>query len=100
MREPATRILEFLKTHRYARWILLGALIAILVGGGLYLRSQPQDKTASLTDVAAAITAGHVKRIEDAQDSGTLTVYYTDGTEAAARRDKAASFFEQMTYLG
>ena len=100
MKESTARILEYVKTHKYAKWILLGTLIALAVGGGLYLRTQPADKTVSLTDVAAAISAGHVTRIEDSQDTGALAIYYTDGTQATARRDKAASFFEQMNYLG
>jgi cell division protease FtsH len=100
MRESTARILQYFKTHKYAKWILLGTLIAMAVGGGLYLRSQPQDKTVALSDVAVAISAGRVKRIEDSQETGSLAIYYTNGTEAVARRDKAASFFEQMNYLG
>ncbi len=100
MRESTLRIFEYFKTHQNAKWIVLGAFILLAVGGALLLRAQPQDQTASLSDVAAAISAGHVTKIEDSQDSGSLTIYYTDGTEATARRDKAASFFEQMSYLG
>jgi hypothetical protein len=62
---------------------------------------QPSElRRTALTDVAAAISSGRVIRVEDSQDSGTLTVYYKDGTEQTARRDKSASFLEQMSYLG
>jgi cell division protease FtsH len=100
MKESTIRILEYFKTHKYAKWILLGVVIALVAGGVLLLRVQPQEPTATLSDVAAAISAGRVLRIEDSQDSGTLTIFYTNGSEATAQRDKAAPFFEQMNYLG
>ncbi len=100
MKESAIRILSFFKNHKYGKWTLFGIIVLIAVAGGLIVRAQPQDQSIPLTDVAAAIAAGRVTRIEDSQDSGTLTIYYTDGTQETARRDKSASFFEQMGYLG
>jgi cell division protease FtsH len=100
MRESTVRIYNFFKFHRYGKWTLLGILLLIASAGALLIRAQPQDNAVPLTKVAAAIAAGRVIRIEDSQDTGTLTVHYTDGTEQTARRDKSASFFEQMGYLG
>src|SRR5512142_3360546 len=100
MRESTMRILDFLKNHKYGRWTLLGLIVLIAVIGGLVITAQPQEKSISLSDLASQITASHVMRIEDSQDSGTLTVYFKDGTQETTRRDKASSFFEQMTYLG
>jgi cell division protease FtsH len=100
MKESTIRIIEYFKTHKYAKWAVIAAFILLVAGGALLLRAQPEDQTATLSDVAAAISAGRVMRIEDSQDSGTLTIYYTNGTEATAKRDKSTSFFEQMNYLG
>ncbi|HTP00432.1 MAG TPA: ATP-dependent zinc metalloprotease FtsH [Anaerolineales bacterium] len=100
MKESAIRIYNFFKSHRYGKWTLLGIMLLVAGGATMLIRAQPQDKMVPLTDVASAITAGRVMRIEDSQDTGTLTVHYTDGTQQAARRDKSASFFEQMGYLG
>ena len=100
MKESVIRILSFFKDNKYGKWTLLGILVLVAVLGALLLRAQPQDPSVSLTDVATAIVAGRVMRVEDSQDSGTLTVYYRDGTEQTARRDKSSSFFEQMAYLG
>src|SRR5512143_2696336 len=100
MRQSAIRIYNFFRYHKYGKWTLLGVLLLVAGTAALLLRTPPQDKVVPLTDVAAAISAGRVMRIEDAQDTGTLTIHYTDGTEQTARRDKSASFFEQMGYLG
>ena len=100
MRESTIRILDFFKNHKYGKWTLLGILLLIAVIGVLLFRAQPQEKSISITDLATEISAGHVLRVEDSQDSGTLAVYFKDGTQETARRDKASSFLEQMTYLG
>src|SRR5512146_51660 len=100
MRETTLRILDFFKNHKYGKWTLLGIVLLLAIVGTLMFRAQPQDKSISLSDLAAEISAGHVMRVEDSQDSGTLTVYFRDGSQETARRDKASSFFEQMTYLG
>src|SRR5512132_2649451 len=100
MRESTIRILSFFKNHKYGKWTLLGILLLIAFIGAAFLRAQPAQNNIPLTDVAAAISSGQVLRIEDSQDSGTLTVFYRDGSQQTARRDKSASFFEQMSYLG
>src|SRR5512146_679923 len=100
MRETTLRILDFFKNHKYGKWTLLGIVLLLAIVGTLMFRAQPQDKSISLSDLAAEISAGHVMRVEDSQDTGSLTVYFKDGTQETARRDKASSFFEQMTYLG
>ena len=100
MRESTIRILDFFKNHKYGKWTLLGIVLLIAVIGVLLFRAQPQEKSISITDLATEISAGHVLRVEDSQDSGTLAVYFKDGTQETARRDKASSFLEQMTYLG
>ena len=100
MKESMIRVFNFFKTHKYGKWTLLGILVLLVSAGTLIVRAQPQDKSIPLSDVAAAISAGRVMRIDDSQDTGTLTIYYTNGTEQTARRDKSSSFFQQMGYLG
>jgi cell division protease FtsH len=93
-------MLAFFKNHKYGKWTLLGIVVVLAIMGAALLRAQPQEHTIPLSDVATAIAAGRVMKIEDSQDSATLTIYFNDGTEQTARRDKTASFFEQMGYLG
>ncbi len=98
--KSSIRIFDFFKNHKYGKLALIG-IVLLLAGivAGIVL-SQPQDHPVALSDVAAAISAGRVMRIEDSQDSGSLTVYYKDGTQQTARRDKTAPLLEQMQYLG
>ncbi len=101
MKESSNRILEFFKNHKYGKWSLLGMLLLLALAGALLMmRTQPQEQSVPLSEVASAISAGQVMRIEDSQDSGNLTIYYRDGTQHTARRDKTSSFFQQMQYLG
>ena len=100
MKESSIRIFDFFKNHKYGKLSLIGiVLLLVAIGAGIML-SQPQDHPIALSNVAAAISAGRVMRIEDSQDSGNLTIYYKDGTQQTARRDKTAPFLEQMQYLG
>jgi cell division protease FtsH len=59
-----------------------------------------QEKPVALSEVAAAISAGKVVRIEEVQDSNSLVIHYKDGTEDTTRRDTSTPFLEQMQYLG
>jgi cell division protease FtsH len=76
--------------------LVVGAIIA----GTLYFTSKPQEDPIPLSEVAAAISAGEVIRIEDSPESGLLTIYYKDKSQSTTRRDKTAPFLEQMKYLG
>ncbi len=88
MKESSIRIFDFFKNHKYGKLSLIGiVLLLVVIGAGIVL-SQPQDHPIALSNVAAAISAGRVMRIEDSQDSGSLTIYYKDGTQPTARRDK------------
>jgi cell division protease FtsH len=100
MKEAVARIIGYLRTHKYAAWTLTGVLVLLAAAGAVLLWTQPQEKSIPLSDVASAISGGRVMRIEDSQDTGSLTIYYLNGTQATAQRDKAASFFQQMSYLG
>ena len=75
-------------------------LLAIGVSAAFLLHSSLQEKPIPLSQVAASISAGQVIRVEDSPLTGLMIVHYRDGSEHKTQRDKAASFLEQMRYLG
>ncbi|MGE5642572.1 MAG: ATP-dependent zinc metalloprotease FtsH [Byssovorax cruenta] len=101
MKQSVTQILDFFKKHKYGRLslalLVLGMLIASVL---LLMRSKTQQDPIPLSDVAAAISAKRIDRVEDSRYSGTLTIYFKDGTQHTTLRDTSAPFLEQMRYLG
>jgi cell division protease FtsH len=93
---------KFFNKYKYGRLGLALLVAAVILSAAiLYPRYRQQDeKPIALSEVAGAISAGRVLKIEDTPDSGQLTVYYKDGTKQTARRDRASSSLEQMKYLG
>ncbi len=100
MKQSVTQIVDFFKKHKYGKATLALLLVGCIVASVLIFRSKPEQEPIPLSEVAAAISAGEVAKIEDDQTNGSLTVYYQDGTQQTTRRDKTAPFFEQMEYLG
>jgi cell division protease FtsH len=100
MKESVNHILDFLKKHKYSSLGLVLLLIGLIASGVLLLRLNPKEEPLALSDLATAISAGEIVRIEDIQDQGKLTVYYEDGSQATALKDNGISFLEQMGYLG
>jgi len=77
--------------------LILTGLIAM---GIMYFRSSTQPEPIPLSEVASAISAGEVTRIEDSLEAGKLTIEYEDGTEATTLSNRNVSFLEQMRTLG
>jgi cell division protease FtsH len=100
MKQPVTQLKDFLKKNKYGRLSLVLLLVAVLVSAGLILRTTQQEPPIPLSDVAADISAGRVDRVEDSLATGTLTIFYRDGSQHTTRRDTTAPFLEQMQYLG
>jgi cell division protease FtsH len=100
MKQSVTQIVDFFKKHKYGKVSMVLLVIAVLITGASLLRSRTDGKPIPLSDVAADITAGRVKRVEDTPNSGVVTLYYNDGTQRTTLRDTAAPFLEQMRYLG
>jgi cell division protease FtsH len=100
MKESVNHILDFIKKHKFSSIGLALLLIGLIALGGILFRLNPREEPLALSDLATAISAGQVVRIEDFQDQGRLTIYYEDGSQATALKDNAASFLEQMGYLG
>ena len=100
MKQSVTQILDFFKKHKYGKATFALLLAGVIVASVLVFRSKPEEDPVPLSEVAAAISAGEVAKIEDDQTTGSLTIYYQDGTQNITRRDKTARLFEQMEYLG
>jgi cell division protease FtsH len=100
MKQSVIQIVDFFKKHKYGRISLALMLVGLILFGTALLRSKPQEKPIPLSEVAAAISAGQIVRVEDSQDSGIITIHYKDGKKRTTRRDQTAPFLEQMQYLG
>ena len=100
MKQSVNQILNFFKNHRYGKLSLVLLILVVVAGGAMLVNSMMQEKPIALSEVAAAISAGKVVRIEEVQDSNTLVIHYKDGTEDTTRRDTSTSFLEQMQFLG
>ncbi len=100
MKQSVIQILDFFKKHKYGRLSAVALLAVLVFASAFYIRSMQQEPPLALSEVAGAISAGRVAKIEDAPDSGNLTIFYKDGSTHTSRRDQAASFLEQMNYLG
>src|SRR5215207_597096 len=100
MKQSVTQILDFFKKHKYGRVSFAVLLIGTIIASGLLLRTNTQENPIPLSDVASAISARSVQKVEDSRYSGVLTIYYKDGTQHTTLRDTAAPFLEQMRLLG
>lgn len=99
MKQSVNRIVDYFKKHK-AMTLILAALSLGLIVSALVFGLKPEQEPIPLSEVAAAISAGQVIKIEDNQDAGTLTITYVDETESTTRRDKTAPFLQQMIFLG
>jgi cell division protease FtsH len=100
MKESTQHLLDLFRKNKYGKFALLFFCIGLALAG-IFLASARQPQEAlTLSEVAAAIAAGRVERVEDYVQTGNLTIHLADGSERTARRDLASSFLEQMQYLG
>ncbi|MBK7318169.1 AAA family ATPase [Candidatus Villigracilis affinis] len=100
MKQSVNQLLNFFKNHKYGKPSLILLIIGLVAVGTMSIRSMMQEEPIALSNVAAAISAGRVVRIEELQGSDTLIIHYKDGTEDTTRRDQSTSFLEQMQFLG
>jgi len=100
MKESVTHILDYLKKHKLVSMGLVLLIISLIASSAIYSFLNPQEEPIALSELATAISAEQVERIEDIQGQGELTIYYNDGSEATALKDNSTSFLEQMEYLG
>src|SRR6266498_2057114 len=100
MKQSVTQILDFFKKHKYGKLSLALLVVGMLIASAFLMRSKTQQQPIPLSEVASAISAGRVQRIEDSRYNGTLTIYFKDGTQHTTLRDTTAPFLEQMRDLG
>ena len=100
MKQSVNQLLDFFKKHKYGRISLLILVTGLLISGMILFQSKPKAEPIALSEVATAISAGDVAKIEDSQELGVLTIHYKDGSQDTALIDKTAPFLEQMRYLG
>ena len=100
MKQSVTQILDFFKKHKYGKMSLVLLLIGLVAFAVALARAEPQPQPIPLSEVASAISAGQVVKVEDSQNSGITTIHYKDGRQNTTRRDQIAPFLEQMQLLG
>jgi cell division protease FtsH len=100
MKQSVNQVLEFFKNHKYGRLSLFLLFVGLIAIGAVFARSTMEEKPVALSDVAVAISAGKVIRIEESPGSDTLTIFYQDGSQDTTRHDQSSSFLEQMQFLG
>ena len=100
MNRSLTQILEFFRKHKYGKISLVLLLMGLIISAIMLFYSKPEEKPIPLSEVAVAISAGEVAKIEDSPESGSLTIFYKDKSQRTTRRDKTTSFLEQMEFLG
>src|SRR5436189_4361503 len=100
MKQSVTQFLKFFKNYKYRKISVMLGLSALVFVGALIFYSFQKEQPLALSEVASAISAGKVAKIEDTPESGRLTITYKDASIHTALRDKASSFLEQMEALG
>jgi cell division protease FtsH len=100
MKQSVTQLLDFFKKHKYGKVSILLLFVGLLTASAYILRSITEAEPIPLSEVAAAISAERVIRVEDSRLNGKVTIYYTNGTQQTTLRDTEAPFLEQMRYLG
>jgi len=100
MKQSVNQILDFLKKNKYGKISLAVLLIVLIVSSAMLLQMKQPEKPIALSEVAIAISAGQVDKVEDYPSQGELTIYYIDGTQDTTLMDRTAPFLEQMRYLG
>ena len=100
MKESMIKMLDFLKKNKYGRVGVAVLLVGIVISIIVFARQSAQEEPIPLSQVAGAIAAEQVVRLEDDQEKGLVIIHYKDGSEKTTRRDRNSSFLEQMKLLG
>ena len=100
MKESMVKVLDFFKKSKFGRVGVVVLFAVLIVSGILFVRQSPGEKPVPLSQVAEAVSAGQVTKIEDSPERGAATIYYKDGSEKTTRRDLSSSLLEQLQLLG
>ena len=91
---------DFFKKSKYGKLSIVVLLVGLLVSSILLARQSVQEDPIPLSQVAAAVSAGQVVKIEDSLEKGSVTIHFKDGTQKKTRRDLNSSLLEQLRLLG
>jgi cell division protease FtsH len=91
---------DFFKKNKYARVGVAVLFVGLIISSILFARQSAQEEPIPLSQVAAAVSAGQVVKIEDAPEKGSVTIHYQDGSQKTTRRDLNSSLLEQLRLLG
>ena len=91
---------DFFKKNKYGKVSIVVLLTGLVVSSILIARQSVQEEPIPLSQVAAAVSAGQVVKIEDSLDKGSVTIHFKDGTLKKTRRDLNSSLLEQLRLLG
>src|SRR6185436_19706766 len=100
MKESMVKVLDFFKKNKFGRVGVVVLFAVLIVSGILFFNQTPGEKPVPLSQVAEAVSAGQVTKIEDSPERGAATIYYKDGSEKTTRRDLSSSLLEQLKLLG
>ena len=75
MKQSVNQLLNFFKNHKYGKPSLILLIIGLVAVGTMSIRSMMQEEPIALSNVATAISAGRVVRIEELQGSDTLIIH-------------------------
>jgi len=91
---------DFFKKNKFGRVGVAVLFVVLVISSVLFFSKSPGEKPVPLSQVAVAISAGQVTKIEDSPERGTATIHYKDGSEKTTRRDLSSSLLEQLNLLG
>ena len=100
MKESKVKMLDFFKKNKFGRVGVAVLFVVLVVSSILFFSQSPSEKPVPLSQVAVAVSAGQVTKIEDSPERGTATIHYKDGSEKTTRRDLSSSLLEQLKLLG
>lgn len=101
MKQSIGKMLDYFKKNKRVQAVTILVIVTLIVSSAiLFTRSNSQSEAVPLSQVADAVTAGQVVKIEDNEEKGLVTIYYIDETQNTTRRDLNSSLLEQLKFLG
>src|SRR5688572_3445843 len=101
MKDVTKKVFDYFKKSKQVRIGAIGLVLGLIVFGVLFYSSDSlKEEVIPLSQVATEVSAGHVLKIEDAQEKGLVTIHYEDGSQKTTRRDPNSSVLEQLKLLG
>jgi cell division protease FtsH len=100
MEQSMAKMMDFFKKNKLAKVGVAALFVGLVISSILFTSQSTREEPIPLSQVAAAVSADQVLKIEDSQEKGIVTIHYKDGSQKTARRDLNSSFLEQLKLLG